>query len=463
MLTFLGATGTVTGSRFLIDTAAARVLVDCGLYQGAKELRLRNWDPFPVEPASLDAVVLTHAHVDHCGYVPALARLGFEGPVYATPDTVALAGIVLPDSGYLMEEEAAYANRHGYSKHHPARALYTKAEAERSLRLFRDIPFGEAREVAPGVFATLRPSGHILGAASVLLELREGSGRRRILLSGDLGRDAHPLLVPPTPIGDVDVVVMESTYGDRLHDDAGALETIAAAIRRTAARGGTVVIPAFAVDRTEVVLFRLRELLDGGHIPDLPIFVDSPMALSALRVYRRALAEGSPDVRSEVRSSGAGDVLGTGDVREARDVEASKAIDRHDFPSIVISASGMATGGRVLHHLSLRLPDPRNTIVLVGFQAVQTRGRMLAEGAREVKMLGRYVPVRAEIVTLPSFSVHADRNELVAWLGTGVPPPERVYLVHGEAKASSKLAATIADELDVTAIVPTLGERVRLD
>ncbi len=463
VLTFLGATGTVTGSRFLIDTAAARVLVDCGLYQGVKEFRLRNWDPFPVEPASVDAVVLTHAHIDHCGYVPALARLGFEGPVYATPDTVELAGIVLPDSGYLMEEEAAFANRHGYSKHHPARALYTKAEAELALRLFRDIPFGEAREVAPGVFATLRPSGHILGAASVLLELRERSGRRRILFSGDLGRDAHPLLVPPTPIGDVDVVVMESTYGDRLHDDAGALETIAAAIRRTAARGGTVVIPAFAVDRTEVVLFRLRELLDQGRIPELPVFVDSPMALSALRVYRRALAEGRPDVRSEVRSSGAGDVLGTGDVREARDVEASKAIDRHDFPSIVISASGMATGGRVLHHLSRRLPDPRNTIVLVGFQAVQTRGRMLAEGAREIKMLGRYVPVRAEIVTLPSFSVHADRNELVAWLGTGVPPPEHVYLVHGETEAASKLAATIADELDRIATVPTLGERVRLD
>jgi len=463
VMTFLGATGTVTGSRFLIDTEAARILVDCGLYQGVKELRLRNWEPFPVEPASLDAVVLTHAHVDHCGYVPALARLGFEGPVYATPDTVELAGIVLPDSGHLMEEEAAYANRRGYSKHRPAKPLYTKSEAEASLGLFETLPFGETREIAEGVSVTLRPSGHILGAASVLLELRNGTDGRRLLFSGDLGRDAHPLLVPPDPIGGVDVVVMESTYGDRLHDDAGALEALAAAIRRTAARGGTVVIPAFAVDRTEVVLFRIRELLEAGLIPELPVFVDSPMALSALRVYRRALAEGRPDVRPELRTGETGDVLGTGEVREARDVEASKAIDRHDFPSIVISASGMATGGRVLHHLTRRLPDPRNTIVLVGFQAVQTRGRMLAEGAREIKMLGRYVPVRAEIVTLPSFSVHADREELVAWLRTATSPPEHVYLVHGEARAAAKLAGSIADELGWVAVVPTLGERVRLD
>ena len=264
---------------------------------------------------------------------------------------------------------------------------------------------------------TLRPSGHILGAASVLLELRNGADSRRVLFSGDLGRNAHPLLVPPEPIGGVDVVVMESTYGDRLHDDAGALEALAAAIRRTAARGGTVVIPAFAVDRTEVVLFRIRELLDAGRIPELPVFVDSPMALSALRRLSPSPRRGQARHPGRAADGWGGDVLGTGEVREARDVEASKAIDRQDFPSIVISASGMATGGRVLHHLTRRLPDPRNTIVLVGFQAVQTRGRMLAEGAREIKMLGRYVPVRAEIVTLPSFSVHADRDELVAWLG----------------------------------------------
>jgi metallo-beta-lactamase family protein len=463
ILAFLGATETVTGSRFLVETAAARVLVDCGLYQGVKELRLRNWEPFPVEPASLDAVVLTHAHVDHCGYVPALARLGFERPVYATPDTVSLAGIVLPDSGHLMEEEAAYANRRGYSKHTPARPLYTKAEAEASLQLFEGIPFGETRQVAEGVSVTLRPTGHILGAASVMLALGPAGRERRVLLSGDLGRAEHPLLVPPAPVGDVDVVVMESTYGDRLHDDAGALEDLAAAIRRTAARGGTVVIPAFAVDRTEVVLFRLRELLADGRIPELPVFVDSPMALAALQVYRRALTAGSPDVRDGVRTGTAGDVLGLRDVREARDVERSKEIDRHDFPSIVISASGMATGGRVLHHLSCRLPDPHNTVVLVGFQAVQTRGRLLAEGAREIKMLGRYVPVRAEIVTLPSFSVHADRDELVAWLGTAAPPPEHVYLVHGEADASASLAQAVHDRLGRDVTVPKLGERVRLD
>jgi metallo-beta-lactamase family protein len=463
VLGFLGATETVTGSRFLVEAASARVLVDCGLYQGVKELRLRNWEPFPVDPASLDAVVLTHAHVDHCGYLPALAQLGFEGPILATPDTVALAGIVLPDSGHLMEEEAAYANRRGYSKHRPARPLYTKAQAEASLELFDGLPFGEPHRVAEGVSVTLRPTGHILGAASVLLELGEGSGSRRVLFSGDLGRNAHPLLVPPEPIGAVDVVVMESTYGDRIHDDEGALEAFAAVIRRTAARGGTVVIPAFAVDRTEVVLFRLRELLDAGRIPELPVFVDSPMALSALQVYRRALAEGSPDVRDGVLARNGGDVLGLRDVREARDVERSKEIDRQSFPSIVISASGMATGGRVLHHLSHRLPDPRNSIVLVGFQAVQTRGRLLADGAREIKMLGRYVPVGAEIVSLPSFSVHADRDELVAWIATATPAPEHVYLVHGEAAAAAKLEETIAGRLGLHVTVPRLGERVRLD
>jgi len=463
VLCFLGATETVTGSRFLVETPTARVLVDCGLYQGVKELRLRNWEQFPVEPDSLDAVVLTHAHVDHCGYLPALAKLGFKGPVIATPDTVALAGIVLPDSGHLMEEEAAYANKRGYSKHAPARPLYTRDEAEASLDLFDGLPFSEPRRIADRVTATLRPTGHILGAASVLLELGEGSGTRRVLFSGDLGRSAHPLLVAPAPIGAVDAVVMESTYGDRLHDDEGALEAFAASIRRTAARGGTVVIPAFAVDRTEVVLFRLRELLEAGRIPELPVFVDSPMALAALQVYRRALADGSPDVREDVLARAAGDVLGLQDVREARDVERSKAIDRQDFPSIVISASGMATGGRVLHHLSCRLPDPRNTIVLVGFQAVQTRGRMLAEGAREIKMLGRYVPVRAEIVSLPSFSVHADCAELVSWVGTAVPAPEHVYLVHGEATAAAMLEETITDRLGLHVTVPSLGERVRLD
>lgn len=463
VLTFLGATETVTGSRFLVEAAGTRLLVDCGLYQGVKELRLRNWEPFPVEPSSLDAVVLTHAHVDHCGYLPALAERGFRGPVLATPDTVALAGIVLPDSGHLMEEEATYANRRGYSKHRPARPLYTKARAEESLDLFEALPFGESRQVGGGVVATLRPTGHILGAASVLLELGGGTGTRRVLFSGDLGRAVHPLLVPPGPIGAVDVLVTESTYGDRLHDDEGALEAFAAAIRRTAARGGTVVIPAFAVDRTEVVLFRLHELLGAGRIPELPVFVDSPMALSALEVYRRALARGSPDVRAGVRAWNAGDVLGLRDVREARDVERSKEIDRQDYPSIVISASGMATGGRVLHHLACRLPDPRNTIVLVGFQAVQTRGRLLAEGARELKLLGRYVPVAAEVVSLPSFSVHADRDELVAWIATAQPAPEHVYLVHGEAETAEKLKGTIAERLGLHVTVPRLGERIRLD
>ena len=466
VLTFLGATRTVTGSRFLVETETARVLVDCGLHQGEKELRLRDWKPFPVPPGSIDALVVTHAHVDHCGYLPRLVREGFAGPALATPDTVALAGIVLPDSGHLQEEDASYAARKGFSKHHPPLPLYTEADARRALGFLQELPFGRPHRIAEGMTLTLRPAGHILGSASALLEL-DGNGSRpprRIVFSGDLGRATHPLLVPPEPVGYADVVVIESTYGGRRHDDAGAMEQLAAAISRTAARGGTVVIPAFAVDRTEVMLLRLRELREAGLIPDLlPIFVDSPMALEALAVYRRALREGHPDVRPGLHDGPRDDVLDPGGLHEVRDVEGSKALDRQDLPSVVVSASGMITGGRVLHHLSRRLPDPRNTVILVGFQAAETRGRLLAEGARAIKMLGRYVPVRAEVVSLPSFSVHADNDELVAWLGTASSPPERVYLVHGEPEAVSALAGAIDEHLPGAAVVPTFGERVRLD
>lgn len=460
VLTFLGAAGTVTGSRFLVDTPQARVLVDAGLYQGHKELRLRNRMPFPVPPGSIDAVLLTHAHVDHTGYLPALTASGLRCPVYATEGTVALAGVVLPDSGHLQEEEADYANSRGFSKHHPALPLYTEADALASLEQMQVVEFRRETEVAPGVFATFRPAGHILGSSTISLRLSSASDRV-VLFSGDLGRPQHPILCPPDPPGRPEVVVMESTYGDRRHDDSGTVEHFADAIQRTASRGGTVLIPAFAVDRTEVVLLLLKRLVEDHLIPELPVYVDSPMALRALTVYREAIADSSPDVDPALR--GEADPFVDGNVTEIRDVAGSKALAGLSYPSIIISASGMATGGRVVHHLARLLPDRRNTVMLVGFQSPGTRGRSLADGATEVKMLGRYVPVRAEIVDLGAFSVHADYTELAAWLDSAEAQPETVILVHGEPQSSAALKEHLCSGSPRHVVVAQLGERVRLD
>lgn len=460
VLTFLGAAGTVTGSRFLIDTPGARVLVDAGLFQGLKPLRLRNWRPFPVDPATIDAIAVTHAHVDHIGYLPVLVRDGYRGPVHATHGTTALARIVLPDAGHLQEEEAVYANRKGFSKHHPALPLYTEADARLAAGRIRAHPFHRETEIAPGVHVTMRPAGHILGSATVTVRLAD-HGDRRIVFSGDLGRPHHPILRPPDPIGRADVVVTESTYGDRRHDDAGAHDQLRDAIVATVSRGGTVLIPAFAVDRTEVVLYHLRELLHAGEIPDVPVFVDSPMALAALRVYRDAIARDETDVRAGVADIA--DPFGAGHITEIRAVEESMALADHLAPCIIVSASGMATGGRVVHHLRRLLPDHRNTILLVGFQAPGTRGRLLADGARQVKMLGRYVPVRADVVDLEAFSVHADRHELLDWIDTVDRPPDTVYVVHGEPRAAEALRAAIDERDGWNGVAAHDGERVRLD
>ncbi|HSP98832.1 MAG TPA: MBL fold metallo-hydrolase [Candidatus Dormibacteraeota bacterium] len=459
LLRFLGAAGTVTGSRFLVDTGSARVLVDCGLFQGLKELRLRNWQAFPVPPESIDAVVVTHAHLDHSGYLPALARDGFGGPVFATTDTVAMSRIVLPDSGRVQEEDAAYAARAGYSKHAPPLPLYTEADAQRVLHQFRATEFAVPLEVAAGVRATFQPAGHILGSAHVTLSI-DGTAPRTIVFSGDLGRPQHPLLRPPAPPPVADVMVVESTYGDRRHEDEASMQAFAAALRRTAERGGVAIIPSFAVDRTEVVLFHIRSLIGEGRVPQLPVYVDSPMALAALSVYREAIAAGRPDVEIEVHG---GDPFDTGDLHEARTPAQSRAINDVRGPAVIISASGMATGGRVLHHLLQRLDNPRNTVVLVGFQAAGTRGRSLLEGATSLKLLGRYVPVRAEIVNVPAFSVHADRDEIVAWLRAAPRAPETAFVVHGEPAAATSLAAAIGSQLGWTAVAPRHLEQVRVD
>ncbi len=456
VLTFLGATGAVTGSKFLVDTTDSRTLVDAGLFQGPPDLRRRNWEEFPVAASSLDAVTVSHAHLDHCGHLPRLVREGFAGPIYCSPETAELVEIVLRDSAHLQEEDAQHANAGGYSKHRPALPLYDREDVERTLPLLRPVGFGETTQVAAGARVTLNPAGHILGSATVLLE----TDGRRTLFSGDLGRPSHPLLRPPDPPPAVHTVVVESTYGGRTHEPAGP-DTLGAAVRRAAHRGGSVLIPAFAVDRTELVILAIHRLMEEGRIPRLPVFVDSPMAVAALHVYRRALGAPSPQLRpdsGELRAA-----LDSVEVHGVGDVAGSMRLNRPAMPSIVISASGMATGGRVIHHLAHQLPDPRNVVVLTGYQAVGTRGRQLQEGARQVKIHGRYVPVRAEIVDVPDFSVHADSDELCAWLASAPEPPEVVYVVHGEPDSSEALAVRIRDELGWSAVVPKRGERVRLD
>ncbi|MCC7075765.1 MAG: MBL fold metallo-hydrolase [Acidimicrobiia bacterium] len=457
VLAFLGAAGTVTGSRFVVETADARVLVDCGLFQGLKELRRRNWRPFPVAPTDIDAMLLTHAHVDHSGWIPKLVVDGFQGEIHATDNTIALCEVLLPDSGRLHEEEAAYAGRYGYSKHEPPLPLYTEDDARASLGRFRGHPFDVPVEVVPGITATFHPAGHILGAAGVTLDLEDSV---RVHFSGDLGRPNHPVLRPPAPPTAADVIVVESTYGDRRHDDTETLERFRDAVARTAARRGVVVIPAFAVDRTEVILFHLRSLMADGSLPAIPVVVDSPMALAALSLYRRAMKSGAAECRSDLDVDG--DPFDPGSLSEVHSVTESKAVNDLSGPLVIVSASGMATGGRVLHHLARRLGDARNTVLLVGYQAAGTRGRALLDGARTVKMLGRHVPVSAEIVDVPGFSVHADADDLVAWLASAPRPPQVVYVVHGEPDASTALGTRINSELAWTAVVPHSGERVLL-
>ncbi len=458
-LQFLGGTGTVTGSKFLLTRGPSNLLVDCGLYQGMKELRLRNWDHLPIAPQRIESVILTHAHLDHSGYLPALCRSGFEGSILSTPGTRDLCQILLPDSGHLQEEEADYANRRGYSKHSPALPLYTEEEARDSLSRFDPVPLHTSFEVGR-YSASFLHAGHILGAASVRVETDHDRGMI-IVFSGDLGRPNHPLLRAPDPPPAADFIVVESTYGDRRHDDAGALQTFADAIARTFDRQGVVIIPSFAVDRTEIVLFHLRRLQAEKRIPVAPIYVDSPMALSALKLYQSAITIKDSSISSNV--DGKPEVLEPIGVIEVKTVEESIALNSLSGPMVIISASGMATGGRVLHHLANRLPDERNTVILVGYQAEGTRGRSLLDGAASVKMLGRYIPVRAETVNVPAFSVHADQSEILSWLRQSEREPKMVFVVHGDPSAANALRESIIRELRWNAVVPHYLERVRLD
>jgi len=452
-LTFLGATGTVTGSRFLVEHEESRILVDAGLYQGLRELRRRNWEPFPIDPTSLDAVVLTHAHLDHCGYLPRLVKDGFRGRIVCTTETAELAEIVLRDSAHLQEEDALFANKTGYSKHRPAAPLYDTDDVVRTLPLFDPVTYDQVVALAPGIDVLLRPAGHILGSSTAQLT----AGGSSACFSGDLGRPYHPLLFPPDDPPAVDSLIVESTYGDRAHPGRDE-HVMADAIRRTVARGGSVLIPAFAVDRTELVLLRLKRLRDRGLIPQVPVYVDSPMALRTLDIYRHATERGTSGMRAEVGLA----QFDPGDLFAVEDAAGSERINAPTHPCVIVSASGMASGGRVVHHLRSQLPDHRNCVILTGFQAEGTRGRQLLEGARSVKVHGRYVPVNAEIVHDDTFSVHADADELVGWISRAKEPPRTVYVVHGEATASAQLARRIEVELGLPAVVPRLGEQVFL-
>jgi metallo-beta-lactamase family protein len=449
-LTFMGAAGTVTGSRYLLEHDGKRVLVDCGLFQGLKQLRLRNWDALPVEASTIDAVVLTHAHIDHSGYLPALARHGFGGPVFATEATRDLCALLLPDAGHLQEEDAHYANRHGFSKHHPALPLYTEEDGRQVLRLFRTRDFGEEFEPVPGVRLRFTPAGHILGAASVHVRWDQGS----LLFSGDLGRDEDILMHPPESPAAADYVVVESTYGDRSHEELDAATQFAEVINRTAARGGIVVVPAFAVGRAQALLYLVATLKRERRIPDLPVFLNSPMAADVTALYHKHRGEHRLDAEQCRLMCQAGKIVNSADD--------SRQLNQIRFPAVIVSASGMATGGRVVHHLKAFAPDHRNTILLAGYQAAGTRGAALAAGAKEVKIHGDYVKVRAEVASLGSLSAHADRGELLRWLGRLPQAPKRVFVTHGEPVAADGLRHAIEEQHHWPCTVAEHLQRVEL-
>jgi metallo-beta-lactamase family protein len=449
-LAFHGAAGTVTGSKTLVSHLDKQVLIDCGLFQGYKNLRLMNWDEFPFDPKGLDAVVLTHAHLDHSGALPLLVKRGFRGPVFATPSTIDVCKILLPDSGRIQEEDAEFSNRHGISKHKPALPLYTEADADRALRRLEPLPFGQPSDVVSGMQARLRRAGHILGASSVELT---ASGVT-VVFSGDLGRPDDLIMREPEPIERADYIVAESTYGDRIHEVSDAEQLLGEVIRRTAARGGIVVIPAFAVGRAQSLLYAIYRLLHRAQIPKLPVYLNSPMAIDMTDMYHRHRAEHrlSPE-----ECSGMCHVA-----TMVRTVEASRALVAQRQPAVIVSASGMATGGRVLHHLKALAPDRRNTIVFAGFQAGGTRGGRIVAGERSIRIHGEMVNVNAEVVSLPGMSAHADANQIVQWLRTAPNPPKGVYLNHGEPAPADALRQRIEHELGWSATVPHLGQAMEI-
>lgn len=460
-LHFLGAAGTVTGSKFVLEVDGYRAMIDCGLFQGLKQLRLLNWEPLPLNPASINDVVLTHAHIDHTGYLPRLVRDGFHGTVYATKATADLLTIMLPDSARIQEEDAEYANRKGFSKHHPALPLYTERDAKAALRLVRGVNYEQSIHLSKSVTVSYTQAGHILGSGCVKAEIHaHNSEPFSILFSGDLGRYNEPILNDPAPVHDADYLLVESTYGNRTHEHINAKDRLAEIINDTVARNGKIIIPAFAIGRTQLLIYYLRELEDEQRIPMLPVIVDSPMGASATRFYAKHKEEHDLDMQRLAEDNR--NALATHHFTLVQGREGSKRLNALRGPAVIISASGMATGGRIMHHLYHNLPDPNNTVVLVGYQAEGTRGRRLQNGEKTLRLLGEEVPVNARIETVGSLSAHADSTEILRWLQGFNRPPRQTFIVHGEPEASRALRDLIVGQLGWSVTIPHHQEVVEL-
>jgi metallo-beta-lactamase family protein len=472
---FLGAAGTVTGSKHLINTSSdgdgkkgIQVLVDCGLFQGQKEWRERNWQQLPIAANQIDAVILTHAHLDHCGWIPRLVKQGFKGPIYATAATIDLCGIILPDSGHLQEEDAAFYNKIKKSKHEPALPLYTFEEAEACMQYFQVARVGETKQLSSELSFRFVRAAHILGSCMAEVSLSTDGQSRRLLFTGDVGR-VHDHTVAPGKVvhsgpqegENADLLVMESTYGNREHPKNDPRPELSAVIRQTVERGGSIVVPAFAVERTQKFVFMLKELIESGQIPRIPVFCDSPMAIKAVEIYLKYESEYSDEARTLINKYGS--PLEWPGFTFASTADQSKKINEVHYPTIIISSSGMVTGGRILHHLAQRLPDPKNTILFIGFQAPGTRGATIKAGAKEVKIFGDFVSIRAQIATFEQFSDHADPSELLTWLRTFHGKPAHTYLVHGETAASSQLRDTMSKELGWNVQVAEWMEKVAVN
>jgi metallo-beta-lactamase family protein len=465
-LTFLGAAGTVTGSKYLVEAANKRLLLDCGIFQGTPELSERNYKPLPTDPKSIDYVVLTHAHLDHTGWLPCLVRDGYRGTIFANPATIELTTLLLKDSAHLQEEDALHAQNHPHDRHSDAEPLYTSEDVDPVLRAMKPMARSGNFDVSPEFHFDSYDAGHILGSSSLVLTINEGGKKTVVVFSGDIGRYDQPILNDPTtPPVNADVLLCESTYGDREHEAGDPAEQLAAIVNRVAKRGGSIVIPAFAIGRTQTFMYYLRQLEDQQRIPRLPVYVDSPMALSATDLYLKHVEDHDLEYTRE-DAGGKGDPLDVHQFHLTRTAEESKQINNVKTPCIIVSASGMVTGGRIMHHLAQRLPDARNCVILAGFQAQGTRGRALQEGAKTLRLFGQEVAVNAEIVALGQFSAHAGKSELLRWL-TGLPaPPKQTYLTHGEPSAAQSLQsaiqekfhwkASVARYLDTVDLPPTL-------
>jgi metallo-beta-lactamase family protein len=470
---FLGAAGTVTGSKHLINTGDAagkngmQILVDCGMFQGPKEWRERNWRDTPVPAKQIDAVILTHAHLDHCGWIPRLVKEGFRGVIYATPATIDLCGIILPDSGHLQEEDARFYNKMKKSKHHPALPLYTFDEAQNSLQYFKPVPLGETVQISPEISFRFAQAAHILGSGMAELSVSVNGQVRRLLFSGDIGRvrdrktaSGQVVRTGPAEGETADVVVMESTYGNREHPKEDPIPELAALITATANRGGSVIVPAFAVERTQKFIFVLKRLIESGQIPRMPVFCDSPMAIKAVEIFLKHEEDFTEETRELIQQYGS--PLKWPGFTFASTPEESKKINEVRNPSVIVSSSGMVTGGRILHHLAQRLPDPRNLVLFIGFQAPGTRGFTIKSKAAEVKIFGDLIPIRAQVATLEQFSDHADPAELMQWLRTFKSQPDATYLVHGEPDASGQLRERMQKELGWNVQVAQWLEKVEI-